>query len=289
MHPPCPACGAPTATGLKTWHYACGACSYEGSTLQPRIQAQVAGGDLDESARESSLETLRRNNFRRLRSLIRHLGVAAPGSMPKLLDVGCAHGWFIEECQSGFEVIGIEPDLAVAEATRRRGLPVRTGFFPEGVAADERFDVISFNDVLEHIPDLASTLQACHRHLNEGGLLVVNAPSRKGVFYRLSRLLARMGAPGPFERMWQKDFPSPHVHYFDTASMTAIAARHGFRLESRSTLPSMTVKGLYARLRYSRDVSAVKAGVMATAITLASPLLAVLPADINVWTFRPVS
>lgn len=289
MQPPCPACGAATTTGLTNWHYHCVSCTYEGSELQPHIQEQVDGGDLDETAREASLETLRKENFRRLRVLVQDRVGATPDRRPSLLDVGCAHGWFIEECQGGFDVVGIEPDLAVAQATQRRGLSVRTGYFPDEVGADERFDIISFNDVLEHIPDLASTLQACHRHLNPQGLLVVNAPSRQGVFYRLSRLLARLGVPGTFERMWQKDFPSPHVHYFDTASMTAAAARHGFRLESRSTLPSISVKGLYARIRYSRDVPAWKAGVMATAITLASPLLAVLPADINVWMFRRVS
>lgn len=288
MPSPCPVCGGATTTGLKAWHYQCGDCTYEGSSLQPRIQAQAAGGDLDEVTRESSLETLRKENFRRLRALLERVETPA-GRRLSLLDVGCAHGWFIEECQRQFDVIGIEPDLAVAKAAQRRGLPVRAGYFPDEVEADERFDVISFNDVLEHIPDLAQTLQACHRHLRQTGLLVVNAPSRLGAFYRLSRLLARLGMPGPFERLWQNDFPSPHVHYFDTASMSAVAARYGFRLESRTTLPSISVKGLYARIRYSRHVPAWKAGAMAAAITLASPLLAVLPADINVWTFRRVS
>jgi 2-polyprenyl-3-methyl-5-hydroxy-6-metoxy-1,4-benzoquinol methylase len=270
---------------LKDWHRECGSCSYEGSDLEPHIQAQSEGGDLDETARETSLETLRKENFRHLRDRIQdHLAEA--GRRKSLLDVGCAHGWFIEQCRDGFDVIGIEPDLAVAQATKHRGLPVRTGYFPDAVATGERFDVITFNDVLEHIPDLGATMEACRTHLGQDGLLVVNAPSRQGVFYQLSRLLARLGVPGPFERMWQKGFPSPHVHYFDTATMSSIASRHGFVLASRSTLPSVSVKGLYSRIRYSRNVSPLKAGAIASVVTALSPFLRILPADISVWIFR---
>lgn len=285
MPAPCPACGNRLERGLADWHQACAACGYEGSTLPPRIDAQAAGGDLDEAARESGLATLRKENFRRLVGRVRrHL--AAPETRPALLDVGCAHGWFLEACAGHFQPLGIEPDAAMHAFAQSRGLPVRHGYFPAALAAGERFDVISFNDVLEHIPDLATTLDACHRHLRDGGLLVVNAPCRHGVFYRVARALARLGRAGPFERLWQKGFPSPHVHYFDTATLQRIAARHGFVLVSRSTLPSVAVKGLYRRIRYSKDVPVLKAGLMTAAITLARPLLAVLPADIRVWIFR---
>lgn len=284
MPTPCPACGNRLSPGLADWHQACTACGYEGSTLAPRIDAQAAGGDLDEAAREAGLEPLRRENFRRLVQRLRPL--AAARGLPALLDVGCAHGWFLEACAGHFQPTGIEPDAAMHAFARARGLPVRHGYFPAALAADERFDVVSFNDVLEHIPDLAATLDACHRHLRDDGLLVVNAPCRRGVFYRLAKALARLGRRGPFERMWQKGFPSPHVHYFDTATLPRIAARHGFALVSCSTLPSVAAKGLYRRIRYSKDVPAPKAALMAAAITVASPLLAVLPADIRVWVFR---
>ena len=90
---------------------------------------------------------------------------------------------------------------------------------------------------------------------------------------------------------------SPAVHRFPGSmagrvqalagrTLPRIAARHGFALVSCSTLPSVAAKGLYRRIRYSKDVPAPKAALMAAAITVASPLLAVLPADIRVWVFR---
>lgn len=282
----CPACDAPLQHGLRAWHLDCSACCYEGSLLEPHILEQVEGGDLDEAARHDGLAALRQANFARLLRRLQEMVPGGAGRAPRLLDVGCAHGWFIEAASERFEVSGIEPDGAVADATRARGLSVRGGFFPDVLDGDETFDVIVFNDVLEHIPDVNATLKACREHLASGGLVVVNAPSRKGFLYRLSKLLVRLGLPGPFERMWQLGFPSPHVHYFDTASLERIGKRSGFTLASRMTLPSVAVRGLYSRIRYARDVPVAKAAALAGAVTLARPLLAVLPADIEVWMLR---
>lgn len=283
--PACPACDAKLITGLRAWHLRCASCSYEGSLLEPHILEQAEGGDLDEASREKGLEFLRQANFKRLYTLLRGL-VPSGGTKPSLLEVGCAHGWFIDTVSPSFAVTGIEPDVVVATATRARGLAVLGGFFPDVLDASEHFDFIVFNDVLEHIPDVNATLAACWQHLTPGGRIAVNAPSRRGFLYRLSQVLARVGLPGSFERMWQLGFPSPHVHYFDTDSMAKLAMKAGFTLESRSQLPSVAVRGLYARVRYSRDVPAAKALFLTVAVTLMAPLLAVTPPDIEVWVFR---
>ncbi len=68
--------------------------------------------------------------------------------------------------------------------------------------------------------------------------------------------------------------------------MGALARRHGFVLEEQMTLPSVSASGLYERIRYSREVSAVKAAFLTVAISAARPFFAVLPADIEVWFLR---
>ena len=211
----CPACGAELATGLRPWHLACRSCSYEGSSLQPHILDQQAGGDLDEHLRGDALRTLRDRNFNAIAQWVRRLVPAPRGDTagrPKLLDVGCAHGWFLDRMRGDFEVTGIEPDPNVALEAARTGIVVHSGFFPDVLAADDTHDVIVFNDVLEHIPDVDATLAACRRHLRPGGVLVVNAPDRRGFLYRLSQLTDKVGLGGWFDRLWQVGFPSPHVH-----------------------------------------------------------------------------
>lgn len=284
----CPACGSELRRGLAEWHLRCAACSYEGSSLTPHILEQREGGDLDEDAREDGLRSLRLQNFRELGERLRRALVhrSAAGERPALLDVGCAHGWFIEQMRSDFDCLGIEPDRLVADKTRARGLEVRDGFFPDVLHESERFDLIVFNDVLEHIPDVGSVLEACHHHLKDGGMVVVNAPDRRGFFYRLSKFLAKVGMRGSFDRLWQKGFPSPHLHYFDEGSLSRIALKSGLVPSDSFHLASITCHGLYERIRYSESGSALSARALTIAISAAIPLIALMPADISVWLLK---
>jgi SAM-dependent methyltransferase len=285
----CPACGELLVVGVRPWHLTCQNCSYEGSTLESRIIEQTEGGDLDESAREHALETLRQRNFSTIADEISRITRRDATSIrQRLLDVGCAHGWFMQACASRFDVLGIEPDEAVARAAAARVSPIRHGFFPDVLTKEEKFDVIVFNDVLEHIPDITSTLRACSIHLTERGVLVINAPSRLGAIYRLAKFLTRLGWPGSFDRMWQVGFPSPHVHYLDTESISRLAKTGKFEMIGRSRLPSVTIQGLYSRIRYSKEVSPLRATFIALAVMLSIPVLSLLPPDIEVWYLRKI-
>lgn len=281
----CPACGAALNLGVSPWHLQCIECSYEGSTLEPRILEQRVGNDLDEHAREDALRTLRIANFDILARRVALLLPAAPRGPRRLLDVGCAHGWFLQRMSGEYEVAGIEPDPLIADIARGRGFDVKSGFFPS-VVGEETYDVIAFNDVLEHIPDVAGTLAACHAHLNAGGHVIVNAPDRTGFLYRLSKAMARVGLGRSFDRMWQVGFPSPHLHYFDTPTMERLARKAGFSVADTFALPTASYDGLYSRVRYDKSVSAVKAGLLTAIIGALIPALTILPADIRVWILR---
>jgi 2-polyprenyl-3-methyl-5-hydroxy-6-metoxy-1,4-benzoquinol methylase len=251
--------------------------------LQGAINEKAAGTPVDEDERELGLKALRQENFRDIVHLARQL--ARPGAR-RLLDVGCAHGWFLETARDGFEVLGIEPDAVVGGRTAARGLPVRQGYFPDALQAGETFDVIVFNDVIEHIPDIRAALQACHARLEEGGLLILNLPNSAGFFYRLSKLFARLGWRSPFERLWQKDLPSPHVHYFRPANLERLVATHGFARVHSGELPSLRAKGLLERIRCAGNISGPSLYLQYAAVLCAIPLLRLFPSDIIVSVFR---
>jgi SAM-dependent methyltransferase len=288
MQTSCEACGGRVVEGLKLWHKRCTDCGLETSQLTGFITDRK-GVDIDEDAREQALRPLRERNFDTLLDwTLQHLDKHANGAAkPRLLEVGCAHGWFIEKAARAFEVIGIEPDDAVATRTLARGLPVRRGYFPDALAADEMFDVIVFNDVLEHIPSVGDALRHCVRHLRPSGVIVVNAPDRRGALYRLSTWLVRVGMSGPFERLWQKGLPSPHLYYFDSRSLASVAGSAGLEVVACRRLPSLTARGLYSRIRCAGDVPAPKALVLAAGVLPLVPLLHVLPSDIRVWLLSP--
>jgi len=283
----CPVCQEMLVQGIRPWHLICQSCNYEGSDLEPHIAGTPDDLRLDEKSRENALVTLRKRNFQRIATEISRLvGKRNDDSRPRLLDVGCAHGWFLQACQRDFDITGIEPDDLIARAASERIGPIRHGFFPDVLLPEEKFDVITFNDVLEHIPDVESVLQSCNRHLSSGGWLLVNAPNRLGTIYRIAKLFARVGRPSSFDRMWQLGFPSPHVHYFDTNVMRKLGAAANFELVESSSLPSVVAHGLYSRVRYSRKVSHLKALSTAAIITLAIPLLSISPPDITIWYLR---
>lgn len=279
----CIVCGTQQHPGLAAWHAQCAACDYESAALQVAINAEADGAPVDEAAREVALKGLRQENFRVIHALARRY---ARGDARRLLDVGCAHGWFLDTARTDFDVLGIEPDVVIGERTAARGLPVRQGYFPDALHAGETFDVIVFNDVIEHIPNIQAALDACRARLNEGGLLILNLPNGAGFFYRLSKLFARGGWAGPFDRMWQKSMPSPHVHYFRPGNLARLVGTHGFERVHSQALPALRAKGLFERMRYAGNIAGPALYLQFAAVLCTVPLLRILPSDIVVGVFR---
>jgi 2-polyprenyl-3-methyl-5-hydroxy-6-metoxy-1,4-benzoquinol methylase len=278
----CIVCGTPQSVGLAEWHAACDECGYESAALRGAVEPQ-GRVSIDEDARERGMRALREENFR---DIVDIACLFTRTSARRLLDVGCAHGSFLERAAERFEALGIEPDAELGRRAAARGLPVRLGHFPGALRPGECFDVIVFNDVIEHIPDIGAALDACYAHLNEGGLLILTLPSSEGFFYRLSKTFARIGWRSLFERLWQKDLPSPHVHYFRPGNLERLVARHGFDCIHVSELSAMTAKGLLERIRYAGNISRPSLYLQYAAARCALPLLRILPSDIVVSVFR---
>lgn len=270
--------------GKAPWHFVCAHCGYEATTLEPSVNDTEKHLNLDEVAREEALNELRQQNFQKVIETIQ--SVRSDSGKDHLLDVGAAHGWFVAQASTVFaSVTGIEPDLAVAENARLRGITLRLGYFPDVLSTDERFDVIVFNDVFEHIPDVSATLQACRAHLSPNGLLLLNLPVAGGFFYRTARALKSLGISAPFERMWQKGLPSPHVHYFAQNNLERLLATHAFKLKKTTTLQAIRLNGLYQRVCLMKQHNALTNRAIWLGLILVYPILALLPQDTQVFAF----
>jgi len=251
----------------------------------PAIRQEDSHALIDETAREIGLQSLRQQNFA---LILERLG-AFLSPPARLLDIGCAHGWFLEAAaERGFAAYGIEPDSAMQRIVNEKGLNVWRGFFPSDIPSSEHFDVITFHDVLEHIPNVEAVIEACHERLVPGGILVLNLPNAEGVFYLLASTLHRLGISRPLDRMWQKGFPSPHVSYFTPHHLSKLLSRFGFSEIHRSSLPSIQLAGLWDRLRYNRNSPLTFDAITMAFVLVALPFVRMAPPDISLQFFRRI-
>jgi 2-polyprenyl-3-methyl-5-hydroxy-6-metoxy-1,4-benzoquinol methylase len=268
----------------RGYWFECDGCGFLASSLEPAIGNDAAHETIDEPRRREALAILRSRNFERV---LDRLALLTGGEPRTVLDVGCAHGWFLEAAaRRGHTATGLEPDPSIADQARSRGLSVISGFFPEGLPGGAHFDVITFNDVLEHLPDPRAAVDACRERLTPGGLLAVTLPSSRGVLFRAARALGALGAHGPMDRLWQRGFPSPHVTYFHPAGLAALMGTRGFREIHRGSLPSFTRKGLWSRLRYDRRSCPAVSAALYVPLLLLAPLLGIFPPDISFQVFQ---
>ena len=263
----CCACGREMRPHLSSWTFRCEYCRCWASSLDVTINVHD-GRHMDEGLRENGLEAIRRANNRRVLDALDSL---KPLSATTLLDVGSAHGWFLDAAAArGAQVLGIEPDEQVVERTQMPGV-VRRGFFPDALQANELFDIITYNDVLEHISDPAAAIRASVLHLNSGGLLSINIPDCRGLGFAIARMAASVGMSSPYERLWQKDLPSPHLWYLNSGTLTKLAAKEGLALVHQRRLPSLSAEGLWDRIHMDRQPH-IMSRLQFLAVTLLRPV-----------------
>jgi 2-polyprenyl-3-methyl-5-hydroxy-6-metoxy-1,4-benzoquinol methylase len=138
----------------------------------------------------------------------------------RLLDVGCAYGYFLQEAKRYFDVCGVELAEDAAAHCRRSGLNVLTGVADDvSLQRLGTMDVIVLLDVIEHLPSPRETLALCAEHLNPGGIIVITT----GDFGSASARL--VGA------RWRLMTPPQHLWFFSQESIARMAASLGLTVE----------------------------------------------------------
>jgi 2-polyprenyl-3-methyl-5-hydroxy-6-metoxy-1,4-benzoquinol methylase len=178
-----------------------------------RRPADDPGGQgYDDYLHEEELHRLNaRTRVRRLR------GFVAPG---RLLDVGAAAGFFMDEARTaGWTVGGVDvsPEMS-AWGREKLGLDLRTAPFRVADHPPGAFDAVTMWDYIEHSIDPAADLAGAHTLLRPGGILALATGDIDSVLARVSG-----------ER-WHLLTPHHHNFFFSTATLSRACESAGFEV-----------------------------------------------------------
>src|SRR5688572_14250898 len=163
----------------------------------------------------------------------------APKAGDRLLDVGAAAGYFVEQARlAGWDAEGVEPSAWATEyATQVLTQPVRNGTLESARFPDSVFDAITLWEVIEHLPDPRAVISEAARVLRRGGHLILSTPDAGSAVARL------------FGRRWLGWNKVPeHLFYFDRKNLTQLLRENGFTVTWWSYV-SITVTASFAARR----------------------------------------
>lgn len=144
----------------------------------------------------------------------------------RLLDVGCGIGEFLYYAKiAGWEGTGIEPSSIVADVARKKtGLQIHQGTLEDFLEREEKFDLVTYWDTLEHVPNLTAELRIVCQLLESKGLLAIATPNIGCRRYRLQK-----------ERWRGFAESQEHIFFFDTKTLPSLLTKCGFNIKKRLT------------------------------------------------------
>jgi 2-polyprenyl-3-methyl-5-hydroxy-6-metoxy-1,4-benzoquinol methylase len=155
------------------------------------------------------------------------------GEGRRLLDVGCADGVLSRRfTERGWTVTTIEgdPERAAVAAPHCERL-ILADLDRKIPALDERFDVIVYADVLEHLVDPLRVLRELNASLMPDGRVVISIPNVAHLWTRLSLLCGR------FDYADRGILDRDHLRFFTDRSLRALVTAAGLAVVRRTVTP----------------------------------------------------
>lgn len=138
----------------------------------------------------------------------------------KLLDVGCAFGYFVElAMQHGYDAYGFDASaFAAKEASKLVGSTrisegtIQTVSYPK-----QSFDVITMFDVFEHLQDPLGDMKRLSQFLKKDGVILIATGDTRSIAAKM------------FKRRWTFFIPPQHIFFFHRKNVTALLRKAGLK------------------------------------------------------------
>ena len=222
----CPVCRAASREVVqKNGHpiYECHACTFRFVMNHPDDPAALFGADYFSGAEGeygdyvADEQPHRRMARRYLRRLAR---TGATGG--RLLDVGCAAGFFLDEArQAGWDARGVEvSEYAATYAKQTFGLDVVRGIFPAVDLGAATYDAVTFFNVIEHLPAPREVEARLAQLVRRGGVVAIETWDWQSLIAR------KLGTA------WHQYDPRYVASFFDRRAVESLFQAPSWRIES---------------------------------------------------------
>lgn len=152
---------------------------------------------------------------------------AGPATHPKLVEIGCMHGDFVEQAQqAGYQAHGLDlSQTAVDHAERTRPGLVRYGTL-DGACGAGTLDIVTAFNVVEHMEHPGEFLDHVYRVLRPGGVFVAETPAQESIYHYA--LFARAMALRHRTKLEVGMHPGTHIFKFGKRAWTNVLEQRGF-------------------------------------------------------------
>lgn len=158
----------------------------------------------------------------------------------QILEAGCGTGGNLAMLARHGRVFGMEADEHGLELSAAKGgALIAAGRLPEDIPfTDERFDLITLLDVLEHLDEDVAALSALRARLKPGGFLLVTVPaypflwSRHDELHHHKRRYVTRGLRGALQ---EAGLQVEYMSYFNTWLFPPVAAARLTGLDSKKS------------------------------------------------------
>lgn len=175
------------------------------------------------------------------------------GGAGRILDVGCGDGTFLAAARErGWKGVGVEISFEAASSARARTPPLPVVVGGAGCVSPEAgFDVATWWDVLEHVPDPLDLLLEGVRRVRRDGLAAATMPNVHGTtawLHGKAWTYYDLGAYG-------------HLVHFSLRGLAALFERAGLEVVHAATRGSTDLRYL-PEVWWGRETSGVGAAVL---------------------------
>jgi len=130
-------------------------------------------------------------------------------SKGKLLEIGCAYGFFLELASKQWTSTGVDITEAGIDHAKKQGLDARLGNFIEMDFEEEKFDLICMWDTIEHLEDPFAFIQKAESLLKDDGHIIMTTGD-------ISSFVSKFR-----KDKWRLVHPPSHLYYFSPESFDA--------------------------------------------------------------------